>query len=293
MKKVFVAIVAIGLAASAETLVAAVDSEAEAEIAARVSEEDAAVSLITKNAPAETKAWYRPDFTWGDVNVNYLDWSAGSIERSGHAHRDFPYVELEGGAGWRWGELYFFTDLENPGKGFDADKAPSDSRWTIKPILDLNIPGLGDRWGNLQLHVQDYYLYGKTFFVNNFVAGLSYKYVSDDFFMRPFVGVHYAHDKYTPGQWNGYMGGWVFNYAFRIRGEKFALSDWHEFEWDRADDFGKNGADGASWGFNGALAAWWHVNRHVTGGIQYRYSYHKLGVYGYLDGLIYTLKYNF
>ena len=113
------------------SLLASEVSEAQAEISAKKVEEEASVSLITKKEPMNEKAWYVPNFTWGDVNVNYLDWTDGTVRRGGGAYDDFWYLELEGGAGWDWGELYFFTDWENPGKGFDADKAPDDSRWVI------------------------------------------------------------------------------------------------------------------------------------------------------------------
>jgi long-subunit fatty acid transport protein len=53
------------------------------------------------------------------------------------------------------------------------------------------------------------------------------------------------------------------------------------------------GGDGASWGVQGALAIWWKINQKFTAGVQYRYSYHKLGEYDYIDAPIYTLKYNF
>ncbi|WP_201352939.1 outer membrane protein OmpK [Hydrogenimonas urashimensis] len=265
-------------------------SEAQAEIAAYKSEGEQEAS----------KPWYKPDFTWNDVNINYLDWSDGSERRGAGNYDDFPYIELEGGAGWGWGEFYFFTDWENPGKGFDADKAPRDSRWVIKPILDINIPKAKGWMKNVQLHIQDYYLYGKTFHVNNLVIGLAYKYISDNFFMRPFVGLHYMHDSFHESLWNGYMGGWVFNYDFRLFNQKFSLSNWHEFEWDRDESTYLNPdgsrqpfGDRSSWGVQGALAAWWHVNEHFSGGVQYRYAWHKLGSYDYLTGVIYTLKYNF
>jgi len=282
------------------SLLASEVSEAQAEISAKKVEEEASVSLITKKEPMNEKAWYVPNFTWGDVNVNYLDWTDGTVRRGGGAYDDFWYLELEGGAGWDWGELYFFTDWENPGKGFDADKAPDDSRWVIKPILDINLPGAEGVMKNVQIHIQDYYLYGDSFLVNNLVVGLAYKYMSENFFARPFVGVHYMHDTFHDSLWNGYMGGWVFNYDFRAFDQKFSISNWHEFEWKRDESTYLNDdgsrqefGDRSSWGVQGALAAWWHVTKHVTGGIQYRYSWHKLGNYNYLNGVIYTLKYNF
>ena len=291
MKKLFLT----GLAAwglSAVSASADVISEAQAELSARGDEET--VSLLTKKI-GEEKAWYVPDFTWSDLNVNYLDWSGGTENLNGGArYADFWYAELEGGAGWSWGDFYFFTDLENPGKGFDAQKAPDDSRWVIKPILDINLAPNGDGWvKNLQLHIQDYYLYGDAFYVNNLVVGVGYKVLAKNFFARPFVGFHHTKDKYNPSRWNGYMVGWVFNYDFTVAAQKFALSNWHEFEFGRDDAYGDRGVDGGDWGVQGALVAWWHATKHITAGLQYRYAYQKLGQSGYIHGWIYTLKYNF
>jgi len=260
-----------------------------------MADEGEVMAVVNKNLETKSaKSWYMPNFTWYDVNINYLDWTGGTVERVSHTKDDFLYLEFEGGMGWDWGDLYFFTDLENPGKGFDTAEEPDDSRWVIKPILDINVPAEeGDWWKGFQVHIQDYYLYGDGFWVNNLVLGLAYKFTTENFFIRPFAGFHYVDDKYNPAEWNGYMGGWVFNYDFTIGEEKFSLSNWHEFEWDRDDAYGKNGADGKSWGVNGALAGWWHITDHVTSGLQYRYAYHKLGSKAYQTGLIYTLKYNF
>ena len=295
-KKIVGVVLAALLASTAAT--AREEAEAQAELSAVSGDEH--VSILYKKEEA-TQAWYVPNFTWSDVNVNYLDWS-GRTERinDGDQYADFWYAELEGGAGWDWGDFYFFTDLENPGRGFDADEAPDDSRWVIKPVLDINIPGTEGLLKNVQLHIQDYYLYGDTFLVNNLVVGLAYKFLTNNFFARPFVGVHYMHDSFHESMWNGYMGGWVFNYDIHLMEQKFALSNWHEFEWERdestylnPDGSRQEFGDRSSWGVQGALAAWWHATKHVSAGVQYRYAYKKLGQDGYIHGWIYTLKYNF
>ena len=244
--------------------------------------------------PPNTKSWWQTNYSWYDVSVNYLDWSSGTERRVNHTKSDFVYLEFEGGMGWDWGELYFFTDWENPGESFDANDAPDDTRWVIKPILDINIPAdEGDWWKGFQIHIQDYYLYGDGFWVNNLIVGLAYKYQVDNFFIRPFIGVHYVDDKFNPATWNGYMAGWTFNYDFALGSQKFSFSNWNEIEFDRDSRYGTDGADGRSWGLNGALALWWHITDHVTTGIQYRYADHKLGAATYQNGVIYTLKYNF
>ena len=243
----------------------------------------------------EANPFWRPDYSWFDVNINYLDWSSGTERRTGGSKKDFYYLELEGGMGWSWGDLYFFTDWENAGKSFDKNDAPDDARWVIKPILDLNIPGLGrGHWySDFQIHIQDYFLYSDGFRVNNLVLGLAYRFRGEGYFLRPFLGFHYADDNFNPGTWNGYMAGWSFNVDFGLPGQKFSLSNWHEFEFDRDRRYGSDGADGRSWGVNGALALWWHATGHLTAGLQYRYADHKLGYGGYQDGLITTLKYKF
>ncbi len=243
--------------------------------------------------PPAAKSWWQTNYSWYDVSVNYLDWSSGTKSRSGKAN--FTYLEFEGGMGWDWGELYFFTDWENPGKSFDTSEEPRDGRWVIKPVLDINIPAdEGDWWKNFQVHIQDYYLYSDGFRVNNLVLGLAYKFQIENFFIRPFIGFHYTDDNFNPAGWNGYMAGWTFNYDFTLGSQKFSFSNWNEIEFDRNSDYGgSNSADGRSWGLNGALALWWHVTDHVTTGIQYRYADHKLGAATYQTGMIYTLKYNF
>ena len=243
----------------------------------------------------QPSAFLHTNYSWFDVSFNYLDWSSGTENRTGGSKSDFAYLELEGGMGWDWGELYFFTDWENPGKSFDSKDVPDDARWVIKPVIDINIPAdEGDWWKNFQIHIQDYYLYGDSFRVNNLILGLAYKFQIENLFIRPFLGFHYTDDNFNPSGWNGYMGGWAFNYDFLLLSQKFSLSNWNEFEFDRNSDYGGDkSADGRSWGVNGALALWWHVTEHFTTGLQYRYADHKLGYKGYQTGVIYTLKYNF
>jgi len=247
---------------------------------------------------APASSFLNTNYSWFDVSVNYLDWSSGTEKRTedaGARKADFLYLEFEGGMGWDWGDLYFFTDWENPGRSFSADKAPDNGRWVIKPVLDINIPAQEDDWWKgFQIHIQEYYLYGKDFRVSNTVLGLAYKYQVENFFIRPFIGFHYANDNFNPGEWNGYMAGWTFNYDFQLASLKFSLSNWNEIEFDRDSHYGgSNSADGRSWGINGAVALWWHATDHITTGIQYRYADHKLGYSGYQNGVIYTLKYNF
>lgn len=252
---------------------------------------DTGTRKAAEESKGKIKDFFTPLYTFGDVSINYLDWTGGTEDRSGKA--DFAYLELEGGAGWDWGEFYGFMDLENPTRSWSADP-PDNMRFVAKPILDINLGS-----SNWQFHLQNYYLKEKDFYVNNLVPGIAYKYSSTkrSFWIRPFVGPHYQSSTFYSG-WNGWMGGWVFGYDLDIKGQKFALTQWHEFEWGRDKEHyeledGTPVGDGRSHGINGAVAIWWHANKHITAGLQYRYADHKLGSATYQAGPIYSLKYNF
>ncbi len=240
----------------------------------------------------ENKGFFTPNYTFWDVSVNYLDWSSGTEQRAeGKTNfSDFVYLELEGGAGWNWGEFYFFADLENPTKSWD--NVPTDDRRVVlKPILDVKLGETG-----LYVHLQDYFLKSKTFFVNNLVPGIAYRYSTEHFWIRPFIGPHFQESTFYDG-FNGWMAGWVLAYDFRISGQKFSLTNWHEFEWGRDEEHylfeGNPVGDGRSHGLQGALALWWTPINEITAGVQYRYSNYKLGLDAYATALIYSLKYNF
>ncbi len=250
------------------------------------------LALHQSDKKVEDKSFFTPNFTYWDTSVNYLDWSSGTEQRAkGKTNfSDFVYIELEGGAGWDWGEFYFFADIENPTKSWD-NVPTDDRRVVIKPILDIK---LGE--SDFYFHLQDYFLKSKTFFVNNLVPGIAYKYVNGDFWIRPFIGPHYQESTFYDG-FNGYMAGWTFIYSFKIGEQKLMLSNWHEFEFDRDEAHylydGNPVGDGRSHGINGALALWWTPIDALTAGVQYRYSNYKLGLNAYATAVIYSLKYNF
>lgn len=233
-----------------------------------------------------------PNYHFLTTSVNYLDWTEGTIDRIDNTKSDFTYIELEGGAGFNWGDAYFFIDIENPTKGYHDD-APDNTRIVAKPIFDITL--FDSPWA---VHIQSYYLKEETFWVNNLVVGLSYKYTADNgFWVRPFFGAHQQDSTYYSGM-NGYMTGWVFGYDFTLGGYDFGVSQWNEYEFDRDKDHYKLGdgtriGDGKSEGLNGALAFWWKINKDVTAGYQYRYANHKLGHIAYQTANIFTLKYNF
>lgn len=250
--------------------------------------------LMTQTLKAEEKGIFTPNYTFWNTSVNYLDWSSGTIDRIDGAKSDFTYLELEGGGGFDWGDAYFFFDVENPTKSW-YDDTPDNTRVVFKPIFDINI---GDSpWA---IHIQNYWLKEETFYVNNLVIGVSYKYTNGGFWIRPFIGPHYQEQSFYDGM-NGYMTGWVFGYSFKIGEHDFMLSQWHEYEFDRDEEHYKTPdgsvnpfGDGASYGTNGALAIWWHINKTFTAGYQYRYADNKLGGGGaYQMANIFSLKYNF
>ena len=234
-----------------------------------------------------TKNSFSPNYTFIDTSVNYLDWSHSTQENT--AQKDFVFLELEGGAGWDWGEFYGFMDIENPTHSYFDDPA-NDLRISLKPILDIY---LVDKFA---LHIQNYYLKSDTFYVNNLVLGFSYKLQTDfGLWFTPFLGAHYQGSTYYSGL-NGYMGGWVFNYSFSLFDQNFILFNWNEIEFARDKEGheledGTAIGDGKSYGINGALSFWWTYNTHITTGLQYRYAKYKLGSDEYQDGLIYSLKY--
>ncbi len=253
----------------------------------------AEISTAESAEKVEEKSFLTPNFTWWTTSYNYLDWTDGTVKRAeGKTNfSDFAYIELEGGAGWDWGEFYFFADIENPTESWD-NTPTDDRRFVIKPILDVK---LGDT--NFYFHLQDYYLYSETFFVNNLVPGIAYKYTIGDFWIRPFIGPHFQQSTYYDG-FNGYMAGWTFAYNFKFADHKFTLSQWHEYEFDRDKehyqlDDGTPIGDGKSHGINGALALWWTPIDQITAGVQFRYSNYKLGLDDRARAAIYTLKYNF
>ncbi len=228
------------------------------------------------------------NYSFIDTSVNYLDWSSSTESNS--LQKDFAYLELEGGASWDWGEFYGFTDIENPLKKYNSP-TPDNLRLALKPILDIYIQN------GFALHLQTFYLNSKDFYVNNLVAGVSYKYRSEsgDFWIIPFLGAHYQNSTYYTG-FNGFMAGWSFNYDFKLFEEDFYLFNWNEIEFSRASQSyetidGEAIGDGKSYGLNGALSCWYKITPSFTTGIQYRYAKYKLGSDSYQSGIIYSLKY--
>jgi len=231
---------------------------------------------------------YKPFYSFKNIGVNYFDWTQGTHNKT--SKEDFSYLSAEGGAGWEWIEVYANANLENPTKRY-SDESPDNLRYTAFVDLDVKL-GKGFR-----LHFQDFFLEGLDYYVNDFVTGISYKYRDDSgFWIKPFVGLHYTTDTYYKGL-NGYMAGWILNYPMEFFDEKFAIFWWNEIEFDRDKNFylsdGDPIGDGKSYGLNGSMNFFWHINKSITTGLQYRYAEHKLGSIEYQSGVVYMLKYNF
>ncbi len=272
-----------------------------------------AAGTMALSTPASAEQFYG----FMDINVNYLDWTEKAEDRTAPPHlggegfggtkEDFFYLELEGGAGFDWGDLYGFVDFENPGEsrskrefGFgdfdtpESDGIYSDSfRIAAKGSIAYNI---GETKFNYYGHIYSLTVGGEGFYDQNIVLGASYDIFTDwGFWMKPFLGIHIELSTFNGSGTNGYMGGWVLGYDFQLADQKFSINQWHETEFARKDQFRGNGTQYQlnSTGQNGAVSAWWHMTKHFTTGIQYRYADHKLGTAAYHDAIIYTLKYNF
>lgn len=243
--------------------------------------------LLSAMLHADNDSKFTPLYSFLDVSVNYFDWSRKTSTQT--AQKDFTYLELEGGAGWDWGEFYGFFDIENPNHSYH-EAYPKNLRFTIKPILDIYIKN------GFALHIHDFALKSDTFYVNNLITGFSYKYSTEHFWFQPFIGTHYQNSTYYTG-FNGYMTGWNINFDTEIFGEKIKFFQWHEIEFARDKNHylfeGNPTGDGKEYGVNGAISIWWCSSQHFTPGIQYRYADHKLGYAKYQDALIYSLKYFF
>ncbi|OHX13410.1 outer membrane protein OmpK [Chromobacterium sphagni] len=247
-----------------------------------------ALSLLATSALAHAGG----EYSFANVSANWLDWSDRTTEQSGK--RDFGYLEAEGGLGAKWGELYGFFDLENPGKGNNGT-GTKDRRYTTKVIGRYNLTDIGGVPVQLYAHVYD--TRGNEFFTQNRVLGLGTDLSFGALSIKPFFGVHNEMDSGQPGSasgFNGFMTGYVMLYPFQAFGQNLMLTQWHETELDRQDKFigiYKSGGQPRV-GQNGAVALWWTPTKEVTTGIQYRYADQKLGSTAYQNAVIYSIKYN-
>ncbi len=250
-----------------------------------------ALSVLAATAAIPAQAEYLYGF--GNMSVNYLDWTKGTETRSGGFKEDFVFLELEGGAGFNWGEMYGFIDLENIQDGDNQTATTTKGSITYKLGL-----------GETRLFAQTYSTQNTGFQARNNVLGLSYAFSGNGWSFNPWIGAHHTTTNDYNGM-NGGMLGWSTSYSFNAFGESFMVSNWHETEFGRNADyvtvmkkdennnlFDANGeTDDLS--YNGAIAFWWNATESLTTGVQWRYAFNKLGGAGNSNAVIYTLKYNF
>ncbi len=228
---------------------------------------------------------------FADINASWLDWTSHTENKSQYSTRkkDFAYIELEGGANFKWGEMYGFFDVENPFNK-QREEPSGNQRYTIKTTARVY---LADTGFNLYGHVYGTWSlpgakYGGNFHEVNTFYGLGYNTNFGNLWFKPFVALHYVDQTYYSGN-NGYVVGWVAGYNFKMFEEDFAITNWHEMEFARHQRYGNGGKEG----INGAVALWWNATPNIAAGIQYRYANKKLGEDFYQDAMIYTVKYNF
>lgn len=233
-------------------------------------------------------------YGFANVSANYLDWTDGTTARTNGGKEDFAYLEIEGGAGFDWGDVYGFIDFENPTKGewnkdylTTKDKAEA-FRIASKGSIAIN---MGDT--NFNYYGQIYSIADSSgFYEQNVTLGVSYD-LNTDFglWVKPFIGAHYVHNNFIGAGFNGGMTGWVLGYNFDLAGQSFMVSNWNEIEFARASEY--EVVNGKQTGLNGAVALWWLPMPQFTAGVQYRYADNKLGSATYQDGVVFSLKYNF
>ncbi|BEV71808.1 MULTISPECIES: outer membrane protein OmpK [unclassified Paludibacterium] len=248
------------------------------------------------------------DYTFGDVSINQLNWSESTLDKTQAApfgaKRNFQYLEVEGGAGRSWGDVYGFFDLENWNR-HDPQMKSGDQRYTFKVIGRFNLTEVAGLPIKLYTHVYDTRdsdtdpasRGGNQFFDQNRVLGLSTDLNFGKLWVHPFFGRHQELKAGVGAHMNGYMAGYVAGYDFDLFGQSFALTQWHETEFARSDYFTTLAQPGSTpskrTGQNGAVSLWWNATKHLTAGLQYRYAVNKLGTAGNEYAWIYTAKYNF
>ncbi len=251
-----------------------------------------------------TTAAMAADWSWSDVSVNYLNWTdrAERVSNSGAFgyKKDFVYLELEGGMGGAWGDLYGFFDIENPTKNANnTSDNRSDRRTALKIVGRYNLTKLGDFPLMAYAHVYDFVDNG--FNDQNRVLGFSTDIKSGKLTISPWIGVHQESKSGVGTMNNGGMAGYTLLFPFEYNGYNFMLSQWHEMEFSRKDDYlvygnnlaGQTKLSDLRTGQNGAIGLTWNVNKQFATSLTYRYARNKLGTAGYEDAWIFSAKYNF
>ncbi len=229
-----------------------------------------------------------------------MNWSAKTERNTapGYASKkDFQFVEVEGGMGGKWGEVYGFFDIENPLNGVDQTDGRDNRRISYKGVGRLNLTEVGGLPVQLYGHIFNF-SDATGFNDQNHVVGLGTAFSSGSFWIKPFLGVHHESKSFAGADFNGLMAGWVLGYSFKLGEQSFMITNWHETEFNRKDKFLNTASDAggsmaSSTGHNGAVSLWWNLTPKLTTGLSYRYADGKLGSATYQDALILTAKINF
>lgn len=249
---------------------------------------------------AMSTAVHAQDWSFKNVSVNYLDWTGSTERKTGMGpfaqKKDFTFLEIEGGMGGKWGELYGFFDIENPGNSTRESAVGKSRRYAWKAVSRINMTEVGGFPVQFYAHIYDFT--EGDFNDQNRVVGLGTSYGKGGFWIKPFAGVHQESKSGVGAHVNGLMAGWVLGYSFKLGDQSFMVTNWHEMELDRKARYltmARNGGvvQGSGTGQNGAVSLWWNVNPTFTLGTTYRYAKDKLGSATYQDGLILTAKVNF
>lgn len=258
------------------------------------------VIILSASAIAEEKKDSSYLYSFGGIYADSQQWTHGAAPIKGAdgkvnaGSRDQVVIGVEGGAGFTWGEIYGFYDVEA------VDAKEYETKTSLKGTAHIYLGGSGFSFYN-----QVYNHTNKNQSEQNFVHGIGYTALAgESWFFKPFIGVHNIqnHDKFSPNQdingHNGYMAGWLAVKRFSIGSQNFSVVNWHEIEFERNDAYAEN--QGGKTGQQGALGAYWHINQNWKTGIAYRYFENKLGIHGqsggtqnYGDALIYRIQYDF
>jgi len=216
-------------------------------------------------------------YSFGNLSLNRLDWN----HTPKRPRRDFSYLELEGGAGYRWGELYGFADLEN------FDRASDQHSVLLKGQLRYYLDGQSGRAGP-NLFLQSKAAQGQGWHEYSQVLGLGYNLKLGQGWFSPFAGPLYTDTGWGFSGWNGHQLGWAANLPFKIGQQSMMLANWNEIDLARQRHYLPAGAARPSW--NGALSLWWKASERWSLGLKYRYARDTLGAAGWTDAWIATLK---
>ncbi|WP_146490690.1 outer membrane protein OmpK [Vibrio sp. T20] len=232
-------------------------------------------------------------YGWGDISINYYDWTKDTETRSYGFKNDYGFIEIEGGANFSWGEIYGLFDMELQenvnefGQKISGQSIGSTSKGNIAVKT-----GLGD----LRYFSQTYSTESLGYHFRDSVFGVSYLITDSNWSFAPFIGIHHVNTE-DFADFNGGMFGWVGYYNFELSDQSFSITHWFESEFSRSSEYLESniasGTETDSLSANGAISLWWNATSNVSTGIQYYYAHNKLQQSKTDSAIIYTIKYNF